>query len=171
MFTRQFPEPVCKKCRYYVAECDAVKVLSEDRNDGRHICGQTILTEINELGDEVFRKYGDKEICGECGTLLNDHRRPIFQSCLVKNHLKKCKDFNPRPIFHILQDWVKSIIIKMMTKFNSIRINDFFVLLLILAFQILFVLYTDLYPLLNNKYGITFIVVEIILFGYLVKKK
>ena len=171
LISRKYPKPFCKKCRYYIPYCEWVKLISGEKLDGRHICGQTLLTEINELGDEVFKKYGDKELCPECKTLLNDHRRPVFRSCLVKNHLNKCKDFTPRPIFHILRNTLKTIIIKLMDKINSIRVNDFFTLIVLIAFQAWFIIQTGVFTAITFKQLITFCIVEGVLFIYLIKKK
>ena len=170
-FRRKYPEPHCKKCKYYIAECEWVKALTNERINGQHICGQSMLTEINELGDEVFRKYGELEKCTECGMPVNDHQQPVFRSCRVKNHLKKCKDFAPMPILQILHNSIKSFIIKIIDMINAIKVNDFFILVLIIGFQAWFVATTGLYTFLVNKDMALYIIIEAVLFIYLIKKK
>ena len=89
--------PYGKNCQYYIdfsyqAE-QQIKDLGLKNKDGRDICGYTLETEINELGNEVFKKYGQKNYCGECGMPLTDSRRPIYRKCTERNRYKKCKDY------------------------------------------------------------------------------
>jgi len=86
----------CKNCKFFVRydakSFDAV-TLTKDR--GQPICGKTLLTEYNCLGDKVWRRYGVDEICEECGTVLKQAGRLQYRVCLDKNKGGVCREYEP----------------------------------------------------------------------------
>ena len=88
----------CKFCRYRLKLVNSFlnnPAVREGEN-GRDICGKTLNTEINPIGETVIKLYGNDQRCDECGSVIQDKRKIRYQKCSEKNRDFNCKDFTPK---------------------------------------------------------------------------
>jgi hypothetical protein len=95
----------CFFCKYrikYIKQFDGY-IRSTDRpaDDGKNICGKTLLLYTNEVGEERLKEYGTVQVCEACGLIAHDDRVIRYQKCSEKNRNYKCKDFNAKVIYKL----------------------------------------------------------------------
>jgi hypothetical protein len=167
--------PYGKNCQYFIDHSYEVEQMLQSLGvrdkDGRHICGFTLQTEVNELGDEVFKKYGTRNFCDECGMPQTDSRRPIYRKCTDRNRYKKCKDFLPKTRLQKLTNALKGSIIKLKVKLSKWSINRKTILIYLMLFTIIYSIYHDLYLLMSIKQITIYLIVCVPAFLYALSKE
>lgn len=86
----------CKNCVYYITKMNNPNSVSE------HICGHYLETELDAIGNVVFKKYGHIEQCPSCKSILQDDTRVITRSCLEINRNNKCQLYKEKKSIIIL---------------------------------------------------------------------
>ena len=143
---------------------------NNEAEDGNDICGHTINTETNCIGNVTFVSQGDLSYCGECGALVRDERRPIYRKCKAKNKLKNCKDFLSITKAQILQKKAKSVIISIKNMLQQFDFKHNYILLAWLVFNIAFFINKEIFLQLDYRTSIIYVLVTITLFGVAMKK-
>lgn len=96
----------CKRCEHHIPEMDELKNESETEN-GLNICGASLSTTTDMIGEKVFKMSGSAEFCHTCGKLQRDARTVIYSKCEIKNQSKKCKDFKPKFWWRIISIFLR----------------------------------------------------------------
>ncbi len=85
--------PYCKHCVYHLKFVDKLKRDGQGDSD---VCGKSLETVTDSVGNVRLKMHGDKEICEECGQVTKDNRLIIYEKCERKNKDFKCKDFKAK---------------------------------------------------------------------------
>jgi len=80
----------CGGCDYYIKE------LQVDGQTHTDVCGFHLQTEKDAVGREVFKRYGHKECCEKCGTMVHDESKVVVKSVHGVNNNNKCKFFKKK---------------------------------------------------------------------------
>lgn len=92
----------CKNCRYYIP-------FNEEIAD-YDICGFTIQTYKDIIGNIKARVGDNQKVCDECGTILEDERKIKYDKCMRRNFKNKCVDYRGLTIGNyilIIKTWIK----------------------------------------------------------------
>ena len=91
-------KPYCKYCKWHIPTMQV-----SDNKFMDNVCGYTIETEINEIGIETIRRYGDVQRCEMCGNIEHDYREIRVMKCLVKNKDLACINFTSKLLYKIFK--------------------------------------------------------------------
>ncbi len=152
----------CKDCQYYIPFSQDIKLLSRrEDEDGSDICGASLNTEINYRGDEVIRLPGKRKYCEECGCIVGDSRRAIYQKCVKMNKAHDCKSFKA---VTRLQRWkyrLKGVIIKAKDMLAACSISGKSVVIYLSIFSTAFIFWSRLNEHLTLRAAIIYLSVSV----------
>jgi len=160
----------CKECQFYIPFSQEIIQIGKESEDGRDICGYSISSEKNHIGNESIITQGDLVYCEECGSVLKDDRQPIYRKCKAVNRKKNCKNFLQITKLQLLKNDIKRIIIKLKNMLNSFNITKNYLLLFWLLFNIIFLSHYNIYKIIDTKTLIYYSLIMIFAIGMSMKK-
>lgn len=86
----------CNRCKWHLPFIDKVK---NDGTGDTHVCGETLIPYVDEIGIKRFKMHGGIQHCDECGQPLQDNRRIVYEKCAHRNKNYKCSAFSPKIIW------------------------------------------------------------------------
>jgi hypothetical protein len=93
----------CKYCKWHIP-----KWYEDGQVVEEHVCGETLQTYVNEIGQTLLKTYGDIQRCEMCGHIEKDGRDIRYQKCIIRNKEFNCKVFKKKWYLFLLTDKPKA---------------------------------------------------------------
>ncbi len=103
----------CKWCKHYISftpELAGYRKTEEIIDDGKNICSANFNIQKDYTGKKVIQRYGERQYCEYCDTILADKGSLRYEKCINKNRNLDCKQFKFLNIFDLIFILIKNIV-------------------------------------------------------------